>query len=61
MSIYSLMPILEYFVEVLGPDLLVSCYILDKLWDNGLQNIQDVFLRPLVELEESVSGTLVHN
>ena len=53
-------PIMEYCSEVWGPDLLFSCDTLDKLWDNELQKIQNIFLRQLGKLRKSVPTTVVH-
>ena len=53
-------PVMEYCSEVWGPDLLFSCDTLDKLWDNELQKIQNIFLRQLGKLRKSVPTTVVH-
>ena len=55
-----MLPIMEYCSEVWGPDLLFSCDTLDKLWDNELQKIQNIFLRQLGKLRKSVPTTVVH-
>jgi hypothetical protein len=53
-------PIMEYCGEVWGPDLLFSCNTLDKVWNNELQKVQNMFLRQLGKLRKSVPTTILH-
>ena len=50
---YLVVPIMEYYGEVWGPDLLFSCDTIDKICNNE-------FLRQLGKLRKSVATTIIH-
>jgi hypothetical protein len=62
LSMFSslVLPIMEYCGEVWGPSLLRLAKGLDKVWENPLQKVQNMFLRELGHLRKTVSTTILH-